>query len=240
MQTTKNFFKIIFVLGALLIAGLFFYFKSSKEIPKESFKPSQLTFVKGNELPQSVTAPIAIEKKQEVTFQAENLTAEDQVKWKSFEEILKTKNDNDPRMDTQLKKLSPAVHAALYEKYDQIPAEDRNAKGLVIFLVARDINTIDDIQFMKKLYQESPCLSLADCKTIGPDDPHHSGVNETTLTYPQQSGLYLIEKQLKEKPQLLNDAAFRSGVIQILVQAESFPVPAIREKARAIRAAYGL
>lgn len=208
-----------------------------------------MNFSQGNELPKapSVAANVNVTEKvnkpdkiEEAAFHPENLTVEDQTKWTIFEAILKTKNDNDPRMDKTLKKLSPAVHEALYKKYETIPAEDRNAKGLVIFLVARELKTLEDIEFMKKVYQESPCLSLTDCKTVGPDDLHHSSVNETTLSYPQQSGLYLIEKQLKENPQLLSSAAFRSGVIQVLVQAENFAVPAIREKASAIRQTYGL
>jgi hypothetical protein len=245
LQTTKNFFKIISVLGALLIAGLFFYFRSSEELKQTSLKPSRMNFVQGNEFSHqpAVTANVTAHKAVQpevVVFRPENLTVEDQNRWATFEEILITKNDNDRRMDTQLKNLSPALREALYKKYDSIPAEDRSAKGLVVFLVAREIKTIEDIEFLKKVYQETPCLSLADCKIVGSEDPHHSSVNETTLTYPQQSGLYLIEKQLKENPQLLNNAAFRSGVIQILVQAENFAVPAIREKARAIRQTYGL
>lgn len=221
-------------MGALLVAGLFFF-------REKNTKP--INFMKGNQAADqdktSAVAPSSVVKVQSLP-QIQNLSVEDSVKWKTFEEIVKTKNDNDPRMDSQLKKLSPAIHEALFVKYKTVPAEARNERGLIVFLIARDFHSTADMQFLEKVYEESPCLSLSDCQKLSPEDPHHSTMNETTLTYPQQSGLYLIDQQLKEKPQLLSDAAFRSQIIQILIKAENFQVPKIQELARSIRSRYGL
>ncbi len=244
LNNSKKYLRIL-ILGALPIAGLFWFLHrpaTSSEVAIE--KPSQLNFKKSNELAQPKIASV---QSNEVEIapategtQAQSLTGVDQQKWSVFKNVLETKNDNDPRIDRDLKKLSRPVHQALYEKYDKIPAELRNEKGLVTFLVARDLSSVEDIEFLKKIYEESPCLSLADCKTVGPDETHHSGVNQTTLVYPQMNTLYQIEIQLASHPELLNDPVARTKLTQLLVQAESFPVAAVHDKAAAIRARFGL
>lgn len=206
-------------------------------------KPSQLDLTQSNTLPavKIEAQKVTLENSAKVLPQAEHLEKEDKKKWLVFEDILKTKNDNDPRMDRELKKLSPALREALYEKYESMPNEDRSGRGLIAYLVARDLNSIEDIQFIKKVFQEPPCLSLADCKsTATTDNPHHSATDQTTLVYPQLSALYTIEKQLTENSQLLNNAAYRSETVQTLISAESFPVPVVHEKARSIRNKFSL
>lgn len=245
MKKIRKQLLVIFLLGTLLIAGFFFYKKEAvSKIKSPIVKPSQLTFVEQNVIPSTndnnPKSTRQIKALGSKNFAAASLEGNDKLNWLTFEKIMKSKNDNDPRMDSQLKNLSPAFHEALYETYEQLPAEDRSAKGLVVYLISRNINSEKDLQFLKKIYEEPACLSLADCKSIGKEDPHHSSVTETTLTYPQQVALFLIEKELKEKPQLLNDAAYRNRLNQVLVQAENFQVPAVREKAHAIRVRYGL
>ena len=239
-------------MGALLLAGLFFYSQKTKtraELVIE--KPSQLDFKQSNHIAElkSPTRDQAAESEvvskpsslhSVVLPKAESLQGEDKNKWLIFQSILQSKNDNDRRLDLDLKKMSPAVHEALYEQYESLPDEEHSGKGLIAYLVARDLETTKDIQFLQKIYQEKPCLSLADCKTLGADDAHLSSVEQTTLIYKQMSALYVIEQQLATEPQRLNNASYRNGIIQILIQAESFPVATVQEKARAIRTKFNL
>lgn len=245
MKTTKILFS--FLIGALLIAGLFLFLRSRNHESATNFlKPSQLNFSESNQLPvtNSATEKTNTETLKNQTLASvshENFSPQEKSQWMIFEDILKTKNDNDSRLDQDLKKTSSRFRKALYEKYTQLPPEDHSRRGLVIYLIGRDASSIEDLQFLKKVYQEPPCLSMADCKSAAVNqDPHHSSVDQTTLVYEQLSGLYLIERQISQNPNLLNDAAARSGFIQILAQAESYPVPAVHEKARAIRIKYGL
>jgi len=245
LKTTKILFS--FLIGALLIAGLFLFFRpGNHDNSSTSLKPSQLNFSESNQLSSSspkhdtpsIAAPASETKSPSLH---DNFSAQEKSQWATFEDILKTKNDNDPRLDQDLKKISSRFREALYEKYAQLPPEDHSRRGLVAYLIARNGSSIEDMQFLKKIFQEPPCLSMADCKSAPVNqDPHHTSVDQTTLVYEQLSVLYLLERQISQNPSLLNDAASRSGFIQVLAQAESYPVPTVHEKARALRAKYGL
>ena len=238
--------------GALLVAGLFFVFRKQSFMSTGLIKPSQLNFTDSNALPANQISPlipvVTSDSTQKISSspagalqnQIAMLSAEDHTQWAVFEDVLKSKNDNDPRLDQALRKLSPPIHALLFEKYQSIPAEQLSQRGLIVYLVARDLNSAEDVDFLKKVYQETPCLSLVDCKAVGPDDPHHSSMNQTTLVIAQLEGLYALDKQLHDHRELLSNSTYRNGVIQILVQAESFPVAVVREKAQSIRLAYEL
>lgn len=248
MKRTKNYIFISVLFAALLLAGLFLNLKKSNFKTENSLKPSQLDFAKGNELPAAPSEKLAVGLNPEIVrepsaaleIQVQKLNAADKILWSVFEDVLKSKNDNDPRLDQSLKKLSPAMHATLFEKYNSIPAENLSGRGLIVYLIARDLTIPEDVDFLKKVYQEAPCLSLADCRTVGPEDAHHSAMNQTTLTIAQLEGLYVIEKQLQDHREVLNNATYRNNIVQILVQAESFPVFVVREKAQSIRSAFEL
>ena len=239
LKKTRTISVLLFLI-ALSLAALFF---RRKNVPEsiESLKPSQLDFSKQNEVLPPVTAPSVPEvTSAPVAANSQALTSSEQATFSVFEEILKSKNDNDPRMDRQLLHFTQALKSALFERYEKIAPENRNGRGLVVFLVARDLNSSDDIEFLKKVYQEHPCMSLEDCKNTGSDDAHYSGLNQTTLNYPQLAGLFQLEKQLGARPSLLNDPEVKSQIQFLLKQAEDFPVPAVADKAREIRKKFGL
>lgn len=241
MKTNKVFVSLI--VGALLIAGLFFVVNRD-DLP---FKPSQLDFTKSNELQESAgEAPIAppeptIEETVDdsISQALVSMSEPEQKLWANFEEILKSRNDSDPRVN-ELKNLSPEFHKALIEKYSSIKMEDRNSRGFIVFLVAKDLKSASDLEFLQKVYQEAPCLSLENCTVSGNDDSHSAGVNQTTTNYPQLVGLYQIEKQLDTNPDLLKDPAMRAGILATLKQAEAFPVPAVHDRAEKIRLKFKL
>lgn len=250
MQQTKKTSILVVFIGALLLAGLFLFSRQQTQISSENLKPSQLNFSESNELPtRAVTNSTATEAtsqkaadqpKPSVSTAISQLQNDDLKKWHVFESILNSKNDNDPRVDQELKQISPNLKAALIEKYASLPAENRNDRGLISFLIARDLNSVADTDFLKKVFEEPPCLSLADCKTIGSDDPHHSGINQTTLNYPQLAALYQIEKRITEHPEILNNPLLREGLVADLRQAEASPVPAVQQKASQIRSRFQL
>ena len=231
LQPTKIFYAFIFIV-ALSLTVLFFRFENHKtEIT--NLKPSQLDFTQKNSLPAA--APVAA-----VPAAPEVISATATPERTAFEEILKSKNDNDPRLDTVLRHPSASMKSTMFEHYEKLPAEDRNGRGLIVFLISRDMNSATDVEFLRKVYQEQPCLSLEDCKNTGSDDPHFSGINQTTLNYPQLAGLFQIDQQLTARPQLLRDPEFKSQIQFLLKQAESFPVPAVSDKAAEIRKKHGL
>ncbi|MFZ3229550.1 MAG: hypothetical protein WA160_05050 [Pseudobdellovibrio sp.] len=248
MQQTK-FSRILLFTSALLIAGLFFYLRQPSKIAFSEMNPDQLNFSKSNRILESKQDSIQLTKTiesnsssemQKTSAAIQSLHGLDAKVWQVFESVLASKNDNDPRLDQDLKYLSKDLRQALFEKYNSLPSENRNDRGLIVFLISRDIQSAADATFLKSVFEEPPCLSLSDCKTIGQDDAHHSGMNQTTLNYPQLAGLYQIEKQLTAHPEILKDAVQRDGILKTLQQAENFPVPAVQRKAEQIRLKFGL
>lgn len=243
-MTSRNNRNYYFLSIALLLAGLFYFQDSFKKNNSSSvLKPSQLDFSKANQFPSEDFTP-AETTQNEVslgnTLQLPPFTKNDLQKWQSLEEILKSKNDNDPRINAELKNLSTEFHEALYSKYASMKPEDRNERGTLVFLIARDLKSPNDLDFLQKVYQESPCLNLANCQTSTEEDPHHGGANQTTLDYPQLVGLYQLDRQLGERPEILKDANLRAGVYATLKNAENFPAPQVHQKAQQIREKYGL
>lgn len=245
---------ILIFSGALLITGLFLFLKNKTINTPEISKPSLLSFTDGNEVKTAEKSEVLFDKNHEVIAENEleeqkkssteinnssaylnKFSEQDKTIWSTLEAVLNSNNDNDPRINLDLKNLSPSIHEALYEKYESIISENRNAKGLIVFLVARDLKSKEDIEFIAKTYQEAPCLSLDDCKNVGSDDAHHSGPNQTTLVYPQLAGLYQIEQQIKIRPEILKDPALRNEIVSLLKQAEDFPVLIVQQKAKEIR-----
>ena len=250
MKTSKNFLVLISITGALLIAGLFLFSHHSEpvaELTAKITKPSQLNFSESNQIQQvpkasaraSATETLQQEK-NEVSIAVQKLEGEDRAKWFVFESIYNSKNDNDPRMDRELKKMSVALHEALYEKYDSLLPENHSGKALIAYLIARDLTTTNDAQFLKKVFQESPCLSLPDCKTQSSENSHHSATDQTTLIIAQLNILYSLEQKIQSTPQVLSDAPERSRIVQVLIAAENYPVPTVHEKAHAIRTRFSL
>ena len=237
---------------ALLIVGLSFFWRSHQanqitEISDEVTKLRQVNFANGNKLEDSDVpekkALSAVETEAAKVSDeqiAAKLSGEDLKSYQLFEAILKSKNDNDPRLDQDLKHQSQAVRNAMIEKYTQLAPEDKNERGLIAYMISRDVQSPEDLQFMKSVFDQPPCLSLADCKSTAPADPHFSTLNQTTLIYDQKVVLFQIEKNLTEHPEYLKDPVKREGFVAALRQAESYAVPSIQQKAQEIRSRFGL
>lgn len=120
------------------------------------------------------------------------LKGPDQRKLVILDEILKSKNDNDLRLDTEFKQLSPELKRAMAQYYKAIPDEQRNERGTIAFLYARAMTAPEDMNFITQVLLEKPCLSLADCSKAGGSDREHAhleGLAETTANYPQLTAI---------------------------------------------------
>ncbi len=237
----KPFLVVLF--GALLIAGLFYYRQVAHE-PQE-LRPSDLNFSESNELaPHEPQASDTTEGDQRKPMQLEEpkgLSETDAKQWKIFQEVIFGRNDNDPRVDQDLRKMSPAMHQALMDAYQKIPLENRNSRGMVAFLIGRDLQTAADAAFLKGIYQEEPCLSMADCSRAEAEtDPHLSGTVQTSLNYPQLAGLYQLEQRLGANPDLLKNPEIKAEIAELLREARQFPGSAIQKRAEELQKKYGL
>lgn len=238
MQRTKIF--LIILIGALFAGGLLFFLRPKPDIESMALKPSQLDFSKGNNLPKSkpIVAPVQTAKVQ--VFAARELPDADRKKIATLQEIVNSKNDNDPRIDSELKNLSPDLKSNLREIYTQFPMESRNNRGLVAFLISRELNSVQDAQFLQQIFQEAPCLSLSDCTSLAESNPHMDGINQTSLNYPQLASLYQLQKRLESQPNLLQRPELKAEIGKILREARQFPASAVQDRAEAIQKKFGL
>jgi hypothetical protein len=248
MQQTKA-FKISVFFGALLFGvGLFFF--QYKDTPRFQ-KPSDADFSQSNHPPAQkseldshtapgVMAPVDPGRKEMKLESPVEFSEADAKQWKTFQEVVFSRNDNDPRIDSELRTLSPKVHEALRKAYQAIPAENRNSRGTVVFLIARDLQTLADAEFLKKVYQEDPCLSLSDCTKAGESDPHSDGSTQTTLNYPQLAGLFQLEQRLAKNPGLIQNPDIRAEIANLLREARQFPGSSLQKRAEELQKRYGL
>jgi hypothetical protein len=235
------------IFGALLIAaGLFFYRGSQNREATEAvpLKPSQVDFAKGNHFPaesKQATPPVVTERPKLNLETPQGFSAVETKQWTVFQEIVNSRNDNDPRIDQELKTLSPKMHENLIKAYQQLPMENRNSRGLIAFLIARDLQSTRDVEFLKSIYQEQPCMSMGDCsKSETTADPHAEATNQTSLNYPQLAGLYQLEQQLERNPNLLNNPEMRQEIADLLREARQFPGSSLQARAEDIQKKYGL
>jgi hypothetical protein len=164
------------------------------------------------------------------------LNAADQKKLEILKEIFASRNDNDPRMDTELVHLSPELKAAMVKTYQALPTEKRNERGTVAFLIGREIKTNEDVDFLKSVLMEKPCLSLTDCTKPATasteEDVHLDGLNETTANYPQ---LMAIRQMVASYKKLIDQDASSpqaARVLQSLRDSLNSPNPRVTDEAR--------
>lgn len=165
-----------------------------------------------------------------------SLSSGDQKKWKLIEELLLSKNDNDPRVDQELLNISDELKAKIESAYQSLPMENRNGRGFLAFLISRDLKTDKDIQFLKSIFEEKACLSLSDCGSSSQEDPHLDSINNVSLNYPQMAALYQLQKRIENDPSLLNQPSLRQEIDLLLREARQFPAQGIAKRVEDIEA----
>ncbi|HNW43842.1 MAG TPA: hypothetical protein PKI19_05005 [Elusimicrobiales bacterium] len=150
------------------------------------------------ERPAASPAAVAGSRAAQPAAPAPNPAAEAAARLAVLEEILSSKNDNDPRLDSAFNDLSPQAKRLFIQKYRQLPAESRNERGTVVYLLGRNLKTAEDWQFMQAVVGEPPCLSLENCSRAMKAEPGHvnTGV-EVTLAYPAIMALKRAERVLQ-------------------------------------------
>ncbi len=152
-----------------------------------------------------------------------------------LEEILKSKNDNDPRMDTTLLVLSENAKIRFRQLYKNTPAEKRNDRGTIVFLLGRNIVNAADLSFFSEVLNESPCLSLADCSKTetggqNKEGDEHQGGFATSLAYPQLVTLHSLDHYLDTH----GSAELSEAVKDLVAGAKHSSIPEISKMAEAI------
>lgn len=148
--------------------------------------------------------------------------SEEATKLKILDEVLTSKNDNDPRLDKEFNNLSPEIKGLFREKYANLPAEKRNERGTIVFLLGRNLKDTEDFRFLETVVSEPPCYNLADCKSSpeGSTDAAHAGMGEEiTLAYPQIVSIKAMEKYLGSSEKIHMALAIR-----VLETAKTSPV----------------
>ena len=114
----------------------------------------------------------------------------------TLEEILRSRNDNDTRLDTDFNALSSEEKASFRRKYGEIPVERRNERGTIVYLLGKNMTDPQDWQFFRDVAGEAPCLSLANCAKPpnGEGDPG----DDVTLAYPSLIALKRAQRALEE------------------------------------------
>lgn len=162
------------------------------------------------------------------------VTAQDRKQSEILESILASHNDNDMRMDTELKVLDRGAKKLFQQKYAQIYPEMRNQRGTVVFLLGRNLTQSSDVAFMSKVLSEPPCRSMQNCAS---DPPHSGDVHgdngvEVTLAYPQLQALKALERVLESGSgnplyqQAMEDVhkATQSPVAKVAIMARAMEV----------------
>lgn len=119
-----------------------------------------------------------------------------------LDEILRSRDDNDPRLDADFNGLSVETRRRFREKYRAIPPEGRNERGTIVYLLGKNLHAPEDWAFLREVAGEPPCLSLSDCArapSAGEDGSEDSGA-AVTLAYPALVALKQAERVLAEGP----------------------------------------
>jgi hypothetical protein len=217
-KSTFKKFVLTTMSGSLIGAAVFYFFpKSSSVISVQTEKAN----------PSSEATPMPIEiNKVDGDKQAEilkNFSRNEEKKWRLISDVLTKKTDNDPLVDAELINLSPELKEKIIETYQKTPMEDRNGRGFLAFLISRDLNSAKDIEFLRSIYEEQPCLSLSNCSANGVEDPHLDSINNVSLNYPQMVTLYQINKKIQTDPSIFSDQSIRAEIDQLLREARQFP-----------------
>lgn len=216
----------VFVL-IILVAGIALWKSSSERTDSDTSEVQAPENEPANTEEKVLRAPVIITAKQ--SYSPETIS-----KLKILNEIFASRNDNDPRLDSEFASLTPELKTALIESYKLMPKESLNERGTVVFLLGKKLESEKDMEFIQEVLTETPCLSLADCSTEGklenPEDDHLSESQETTLIYPQLMALRLMSSNYQES----KNAALKEKIKEVFQLATQSPSEYISNEAERI------
>ncbi len=169
------------------------------------------------------TAPVPSRGMEILKVQNEALPSRDKKRIQILDEILDLKNDNDLRLDTEFRQMSPELKRSLELKYSTVSREKLNERGTLVFLLGREIKTEADLKFIAGVAKEAPCLGMSDCRRADPlgegtgvhqgQDSPEQVMSERTLVYPQTVAMKSLERYLMDAN---SNPALRQSAIKTL------------------------
>ncbi len=193
---------------------LFFIFHDKKN--SKRVKPLPATSLsKGEQLPTAVKTPQKLKPNVAINdrLPSEKNSAEPvKLKAQILLEILESNNDNDPRLDTELKTLNENEKSEFRKIYSLMQDENRAGKGTLVFLLGRNITSEKDLPFFSSVLNEPLCLSLENCQEEHLNEDSHGSPAGATLVYPQIMALQSIKKAV----QLTNDPYLKQQLIETI------------------------
>jgi hypothetical protein len=222
------------VFGAAVIGLLLFLYRPAPNLPVQvKYQPTPETVTPA---PSIAYTPIPIAHPSPAA-----VTEADRRLLSTLNQILVSKNDNDPRLDKDFKNLSAGTKQLLMERYQTLPMEARNERGTIVFLIGRELTRPEDFAFLAQVTSEAPCLSLSDCKKEGsrsPEDVHEEAAISVTLAYPQHVAEKSIENLLDQASQVGADPTRVQEALAALDKMAESPVSSISHKASELQARY--
>lgn len=148
----------------------------------------------------------------------------------TLEDILRSRDDNDPRLDRDFRELSPEAKALFRRAYAGLAPERRNERGTIVYLLGKNLRTADDWAFFRAVVAEPPCLSLADCssRSVGAGELG----DEVTLAYPSLVAL-------RQAARALEEGASESEARGVLEAAKTSKMSAVSRLASSLEPRFG-
>lgn len=226
--------------AACLMAAFFYWGKhkqdqsSKTQFVRESSDMSGSLVSTESENTNDAEETISPEVVSTATDLEEELMSEEKIfenpKIELLAQILDSRNDNDPRLDSELKNLNKKDKDDLRKFYHQMELEDRNGRGTAVFLLGRSIESLEDVNFISEVLTESPCLSLSDCQSTQIDEydeDDHDTTADVTLVYPQIVAIRSIEMRYQSAK-----ADVQQKMQETLRAATAYPNPRVSQAAR--------
>ncbi len=145
----------------------------------------------------------------------------------TLQDILSSRNDNDPRLDRDFVGLSEQAKRLLGEKYRELPRERLNERGTIVYLLGKNIQSADDWSFFRAVVAEPPCMSLANCAAASAVGGEAG--DDVTLAYPSLVALRQARRATQE-------GGSRAEARRVLEAALGSRAPAVTRLARTLDA----
>ena len=224
--------QIVAAVCALIFigAGAFFVLKGlgSEGAPSAEMAPVQTSTEDpnlGSAAAESARDISAATQKVPTVETDEPAPVEAMKKVELLQAILAAHNDNDPRLDGELRVLDEPTKKLFRERYSSLPREEQNQRGTIVFLLGRNLNGEKDFQFLGDVLREPPCLSLENCDTPPARVNREEAASDLALSYAQAVALTSLENLLNDKN--TKSQATRESAVALIKEGARSPSPTI-------------
>jgi hypothetical protein len=153
------------------------------------------------------------------------------VKLGILDDILRSRNDNDPRLDSEFNHLTLQTKVLFQGTYGGLRPEKRNERGTIVYLLGKNTDSAGDWAFLRIVVTEPPCLSLADCsKKPARGGGEEAMGDEVTLAYPCLVALKSAQRVLESS----KDPNQIKGAQSVVAAAKTSKVSAVVKLAEKI------